>query len=89
VSVGSRDSLVDIVTVYGLHGLGSVPDRRKIFYPTAFRPVKRHNESHVQWLPGALSSGVKRRGCEIDYLCTSSVKVKKGGGVPPHPQAFS
>jgi hypothetical protein len=35
----------------------------------------------IQWVPGALSSGVKQPGSETDHSPTSSAKVKMHGAV--------
>jgi hypothetical protein len=41
----------------------------------------------IQWVPGALSLGVKRPGREADDLPPPSTKVKKISGlIPPLPQ---
>jgi hypothetical protein len=36
----------------------------------------------LQWVPGVLSSGVKRQGREADHSL-SNAEVKKGGAIPP------
>jgi hypothetical protein len=43
----------------------------------------------VQWVPGALSPGVKRQGCEADHSPPSSAEAKKGGAIPPLPHMSS
>jgi hypothetical protein len=37
----------------------------------------------IQWVPGALSPGVKRPGREANHSPPSSVDVKNGGAIPP------
>jgi hypothetical protein len=43
----------------------------------------------MQWVPGALSPGVKRQEREADHLPPSSAEVKKGGAIPPLPHISS
>jgi hypothetical protein len=43
----------------------------------------------IWWVPGALSTGVKRLGHEADHSSPSSADVKNGGAVPPLPHMFS
>jgi hypothetical protein len=66
VENGSRDSSIDIAADYGLDGRGSNPRRGKRFFSTASRPVLGPTQPPIQWIPGALSPGVKRSGCEAD-----------------------
>jgi hypothetical protein len=42
----------------------------------------------IQWVPVALSRGVKRQGLEADYPPPSSAEVKKVGAIPPLPHVF-
>jgi hypothetical protein len=37
----------------------------------------------VQWVPGAVSLGVRRQECVADHSPLSSVEVKNGGAIPP------
>jgi hypothetical protein len=53
----SRSSSVSTVSDYGLDGLSSIPDRGRIFPLT---PALGPTQPPVQWVPGALSPGVKR-----------------------------
>jgi hypothetical protein len=39
----------------------------------------------IQWVLGALSPGIKQRGCEANQSHPSSAEVKKGGAIPPLP----
>jgi hypothetical protein len=53
-------SSFSIVSDYGLDGQGSIPDGQRIFPLTsASRPALGPNQPPVQWVPGALSPGVK------------------------------
>jgi hypothetical protein len=75
---GSRDSVGGIVTGYGLddRGVGvRVPVESRIF-STSSRPVLRPTQPPIQWVPGALSSGVKRSGREVDHSPPTSAEVK-------------
>jgi hypothetical protein len=37
----------------------------------------------IQWVPGEISSAVKRPDREADHSPQRSVEVKNGGGIPP------
>jgi hypothetical protein len=39
----------------------------------------------AQWVPGAVSLGVKQQGHEADHSAPSSAEIKSGGAVPPLP----
>jgi hypothetical protein len=43
----------------------------------------------IQWVPRALSPGVKWQGHEADHLHQSSVEVKKDGAILPPPTPYS
>jgi hypothetical protein len=43
----------------------------------------------IQWVPGALSPGVKRPGRESDHSPATNAKVKNGGAIPPLLHMFS
>jgi hypothetical protein len=59
-------------------GRSSSPSRVKNFLiSTSSRPVLRPTEPPTQWVPGALSPGVKRPGREADRLPPTSAEVKK------------
>jgi hypothetical protein len=75
----SRDSVVGIATSYGLDGCGSIPGGSKKFFFTsiALRPALVPTQTHILWVPGALSPGVKRPGREVDHSPPTSAKVKK------------
>jgi hypothetical protein len=65
----SRDSAVGIVTGYWLddRGVGvRVPVGSRIF-STSSRPALGPTQPPIQWVPGALSPGVKLRGREADH----------------------
>jgi hypothetical protein len=46
-------------------------------YTTAFRTALGPTQPPIQWLPGALSLGVKRPGREADYSPPSNAEVKE------------
>jgi hypothetical protein len=76
----SRDSSVGIVTGYELDGRGvGVSDPvRAIFFPTPRHPDRFWGPPSllIQWVTGALSSGVKLPGREADHSPPTSVEVK-------------
>jgi hypothetical protein len=69
-SIESRDGSVCIALGYGL-------DDRGFVFTTASRTALGPTQPLVQWVPGALSLGVKRPGCEADYSPPSSAEVKQ------------
>jgi hypothetical protein len=55
--------------------LSSSPCRAKNFlFSTASRPALRPTQSPIQWVPEAVSPGVKCLGCEADHLPSTSGK---------------
>jgi hypothetical protein len=75
---------------YGLDGPGSIPGSERCFSsprrPDRLRgPPKPAN----QWVPGALSLGVKGPEREADHSPLSGAEVKKGGAIPPLPHTSS
>jgi hypothetical protein len=75
----SRDSAVGIVTGYGLDDWGvrvqvSVESR---ISSKSSRPALGSTQPPIQWVPGALSLGVKWPGREADHSPPTSAEVKK------------
>jgi hypothetical protein len=60
-TLGSRDSSDRVATGYGLDGRGSIPSRGKIFLLSTSSSLGP-TQPPTQWVPGALSPGVKRPG---------------------------
>jgi hypothetical protein len=58
---------------------------QEIFLYSASRPALGPDQPPKQWIPGVLSSGVKRPGCEANYSPPSIAEVKNGGVIPPLP----
>jgi hypothetical protein len=77
----SRDSSVGIATGYGLDDRGvrsSSPGRvRNLLFYTSSRPALASTQPPIQWVPRALSPGVKREGREADHSPPTSAEVKK------------
>jgi hypothetical protein len=46
-------------------------------FPISFRPALGPTQSPIQWVPGALSPGVKQPGLEADHSPPSSAEVKE------------
>jgi hypothetical protein len=83
---GSRDSAVSIATGYGLDGRGvriRFPVGSRIF-STASRPALGPTHPPIQWVLPALSSGVKRPGCETGQS-PSNAEVKNDEVILPLP----
>jgi hypothetical protein len=75
-------SAVDIATGR-LRGQSSSRGRGKIFLlSTSSRPVLGPTQPPIQWVPGGLSSGIKRPGREADHSPPFIAEVKKGGARP-------
>jgi hypothetical protein len=85
-SVQSRDISVSIAVGYGLDGQGSIPGRGKILLLSiTSRLGLGSTQSPIQWVPGAVTLGVKRQEREVDHSLPSCVQVKNGGAIPPLP----
>jgi hypothetical protein len=79
VLVGSRGSSGSIMSDYGLDDRGSIPDRGRGFFflAPASRPALGPAQPPIQWVPGVLSTGVKRgRGVTLTTHPPSSAEVK-------------
>jgi hypothetical protein len=46
-------------------------------FSTSFRLVLGSTQPPIQWVPGAISPGVKRQGREADHSLPASAEVKK------------
>jgi hypothetical protein len=78
----SRDSLVGIALGYRMDDRGS-----KVRFPggglgiflftTESRSALEPTQPPIQWVPGAISRGVKRPGREADHSHPSSAEVKE------------
>jgi hypothetical protein len=87
----SRDSLVDIAMSYGLDspGFDSWLGQEIFLCSTVARTAMRLTQSPIQWVPGALSPGVKHLGCEADHSPPSNAELKNAGAIPPLPYMSS
>jgi hypothetical protein len=79
--VESRDSSVGIALGYGLDDRGSrfrfLAGLGIFLFTTVFKTVLGPTQPPTQWVLGALSLGVKRRGREADHSLPSSAEVKE------------
>jgi hypothetical protein len=77
----SRDSSVGIANGYVLGDRGSGFDFRRglgiFLFTTESRPALGLTQPPIQWVPGALSLGVKRPRREADHSPPSSAEVKE------------
>jgi hypothetical protein len=79
MNVKSRDSSIGIALGYGLDDLGSrvrLPAGAGNFFTTASTTALEPTQPPIQWVPEALSLGVKRPGREADHSPPSSAEVK-------------
>jgi hypothetical protein len=75
---------------YGLDGQGSISGRGKIFlFSAASRPDLGPTQLPIQWVPGALSPGLKQPGREADHSHPSSAEVKNDAIIYPLPHTSS
>jgi hypothetical protein len=75
-----------IATGCVLDGRGLTPGRGKIFLFTASRPALGPTQPSIQWVPVALSPGVKLSAGETDHSPPTSAEVKNGGANTSAPQ---
>jgi hypothetical protein len=75
----SQDSVVGIATSYGLYdrGVGVRVPVGSRFFSSPKRPDRRSTQPPIQWVPGALSPGVKQPEREVDHSPPTSTEVKK------------
>jgi hypothetical protein len=70
-------------------GFDSCQGQVIFLYSTDSRLVLGPTQLPIQWVPAALSPGVKRPGCEANHLPSSRAEVKNGGVIsPPLPYVF-
>jgi hypothetical protein len=84
----SRNSVVGIATGYGLddRGVGvRVPVGSRILFSTLSRPALRSTLRPIQWVPWALSQGLKRPGNEADHSPPAVPRSRKHGSIHPLP----
>jgi hypothetical protein len=75
----SRDSSVGMASGHGLEDRGvrvRIPEGSRIFSMSS-RPVLGSTQPPIQWIPGAISPGVKLPGREADHSPPASAEVKK------------
>jgi hypothetical protein len=76
--LGKRSRYSDWPRAGRLRGRSSSPDRVKNFhFSMSFRPAVGPYQPPIQWVPGAVSSGVKRQGREADHSPSASAEVRK------------
>jgi hypothetical protein len=77
----SRDSSVGIATGYGLDDQGfGVPGpvgSKNFQFSMSSRPALGSTLPPIQWVPGALSPGIKRPGREANHSPPAIAEVKK------------
>jgi hypothetical protein len=77
----SRDSSVSIALGYGLDNRVSrvrfLAGAGNFLFTTTSRTAQGPTQPPIQWVPEALSLGLKRPGCEADHSPPSTVEVKE------------
>jgi hypothetical protein len=74
---------------YRLEVRGLIPGRRNIFFSSPQRPDPLWAiQPRIQWIPRALSLGIKRPGREADYSCLRRAEIKTSGAIPRLPHVF-
>jgi hypothetical protein len=80
-SCESRDSSVGIATGYGLDdqrvGIRVPRGGKNFHFSISSRPALGATQPPIQWVPGALSPGVKRPGRKADHSPPTRAEVKK------------
>jgi hypothetical protein len=72
--------------VYGLDGRGSISGKGKTFSVLhSFQTGSGRTQPPIQWVPWALSPGVKRPEREADHSAPSITEVKNGVTISPLP----
>jgi hypothetical protein len=86
----SWDNSVGVAMGCVIDGRVSIRGEGKIFlFSITSRPALGSTQPLVQWVPGAVSLGVKRPSREAGHLPTSSAEVKKSRAIPPLPHTSS
>jgi hypothetical protein len=65
------DRVAEIIVIFG------VARSNSFLFTTASRTALGPTQPPIQWMPGALSLGVKRPGREADHSPPSSVEIKE------------
>jgi hypothetical protein len=76
---------VGVAATYGLGGRVLFSAWQDFLFFAASIPALRLNHPPIQWVPWAISPGLKKPGCEADHSPPSSAEVKNGGAIPPLP----
>jgi hypothetical protein len=77
-----RIKAILIATGYGLDSLHLIPSRGEIFlFSTVFRLPLGPTQPPVEWLPGALSLGVKKQRHDTDHSPPSAAEVSNGEAI--------
>jgi hypothetical protein len=71
--------------VAGRPGFDSRQGQNIFLYSTVSKPPLGTIQSPIQWVPAALSPGVKLPGREVDYSPPSNVEVENFGAIPSLP----
>jgi hypothetical protein len=73
----------------GRPGFDSRKGQEIFLYSTSSRPALGPAQPPTQWVPGALSLGVKQQGRATDHSPPINAEIKNGSTVPPLPHTSS
>jgi hypothetical protein len=85
-SVKAQEQLYLYLYLIGVLGFDSRRRLAVFLFTIASRRALGPTQPHIQWVPGALSLGVRQPGREADHSPPSSAEVKMRGAIPPLPQ---
>jgi hypothetical protein len=71
------------------YGVPSPSVPKIVLYPSVSKPPVWPSKPSLRWVLWAPSPGVKRPGCEGDYLLPSRAEAKKTAAIPPLPYTSS
>jgi hypothetical protein len=79
------DSSVGVAEAYGLGARVLFSAMQDFLYFVASISALGSNHAAIQWVPRAISRGVKNPGREADHSPPSSAEVNNGGALPSLP----
>jgi hypothetical protein len=71
------------------YGVRILVQTRGFLFSITSRPDLGPTQPPIQWVPGAVSPGIKRLGLEVDHRPACSAELKNGGNTPALPHTSS